>query len=352
MRLWLACGVGIVVASLGMWAAQAQTPAATTASAPTTQGGGLTVGGFTELKVLKSFPAGGEGGWDCVTVDSAARRVYVARATRVMVFDADTGKLVGEVADTPGAHGVAISPEPNLGFVTNGKDGTVGVFDLKTLKVTQKIPAGKKPDIIMYEPASKKIWALNNDSGDITIIDPAALDKTPITLAIGGKLEFAATDEAGRVYVNVEDKNEVVAIDSKQMKVLAHWPLEPGTEPTGLAIDIKNHLLFAVCNNQKMIVLDAESGKVLASPAIGPRVDGAAFDAKRGVAMSANGGDGTVTVVKIGNTGQFTVAQTLKTVKGARTIAFDPKTGWAYLPCQLPGENGQTSFGLLVVGMP
>jgi DNA-binding beta-propeller fold protein YncE len=324
----------------------AETPPATTmpATAP------------APLAVLKTWTADGNGGWDYLTVDPEARRIYVARATRVTVFDADTGAVIGEVADTPGVHGIALVAKLNLGFATcakdgkEGKDGTVAVFDLKTLKITQRIPAGKKPDSILYDTASGKIFAFNGGSGDVTIIDPNALDKAPETLAIGGKLEFCAADGKGHVCVNVEDKGEVVVIDSKKLSVIAHLPLGTGKEPTGMAMDLHNDVLYVGCSNKRMIVLETyKDGKVIADLAIGDGVDGVAYC---GVAVSANGRDGTLTVVAEGPAAKYGVVQTLKTVKGARTVAADPVTHQFYLPCMIPDANGKTSFGLVVVGVP
>jgi DNA-binding beta-propeller fold protein YncE len=301
------------------------------------------------LKVLNTFKVGGPGGWDYVTVDPEARRLYVSHATRVMVLDADKGTAIGEIADTPGVHGIAVVPEFNVGFTSNGKEGMLSVFDLKTLKTLRKVKSGQNPDSIIYDPASKKVFAFNGRSGDVTIVDPAALDKAPVTLPVGGKLETGVADDAGHVYVNVEDKNEIVAIDSKAGKVLAHWPLAPGEGPTGLAIDREHHRLYSGCSNKMMVVLDATQGKVLATPPVGSGVDGTAFDPQLGLAASANGRDGTLTAVKEDPAGTFKVVQTLKTANGARTITSDPKTHQFYLLCNVM-TNGQNEFSVLVVG--
>jgi DNA-binding beta-propeller fold protein YncE len=303
------------------------------------------------LQVLKTFALGGEGGWDLLTVDPQARRVYVSRATRVMVIDADKGTLLGEVADVNGAHGVAVVPELNLGFATAGKDKAVVVFDLKTFKTVKKIPAGPKADAILYDPASKKVFAFDNSGGGITVIDPAALDKAPVTLAVPGKLELAVADGAGRLYVNVEDKSEVVAIDTKALKVLAHWPIAPGEEPTGVALDAAHKRLFIGCGgNAKMIIVDAETGKVLGNVGVGKGVDGAAFDAQLGLVMIPNGRDGTLSVIKEGPAGEFKVIQTLKTATRAKTVAADPTTHRIYLPGFVAGADGKDTFALLVIG--
>ncbi len=307
-----------------------------------------------QLAVLQTFCGGGEGGWDDLTADAQARRVYVARSTRVMVFDADSGAVVGEVADTPGVHGVAIVHERNLGFTSNGCEGMVSVFDTRTLQTTQKIKAGEKPDAILYDPFSKRVYVFNGGSGDATIIDPASLNAEPVTLPIGGKLEFAVSDGGGRVYVNVEDKNEVAVIDSRTQQVCARWPITPGEGPTGLAIDCQHRRLFAGCSNQKMIVLDADKGAVLAAVPVGSGVDGAAYDDMLHVVVIPNGRDGTLTVIGEQPDGKYPGLQTLPTAKGARTVRVDEKTHHFLLPCTLPATSGneQGKFGLLVVGVP
>jgi DNA-binding beta-propeller fold protein YncE len=322
--------VGVSVASLGVSARAAQPKAAADAG---------------PLKVLNTFKVGGPGGWDYITVDPNARRLYVSHATQVMVLDADKGTSIGVVADTSGVHGIAVVPEHNVGFTSNGKEGALSVFDLKTLKTLRKIKAGQNPDSIIYDPASKKVLAFNGRSGDATIVDPAALDKPPVSLPIGGKLETGVADGAGRVYVNVEDKGEIVAIDSKAGKVLTHWPIAPGEEPSGLALDRAHHRLFSGCGNKMMVVFDVEQGKVLTTVPVGTGVDGAAFDPQLAVAAVPNGRDGTLTVVKEEPAGTFKVVQTLTTANGARTITSDPKSHRFYLPCNVQGE-----FSVLVVG--
>ncbi len=304
-----------------------------------------------ELQILKTFQVGGSGGWDYPTIDPAAHRLYIARGTRVMVLDAELGTLLGEVADLQGAHGVALVPDRSLGFATSGRENTIAVFDLTTLKVLRKIKSGQNPDAILYDPASQKIFAFCGRSGDATIIDPANLDQAPVSMPLGGKLEAGVADGAGHVYVNDESKSEIVALDSKQQKVLAHWPLAPAERPTGLALDSQHHRLFSGCGNKIMAILDSDSGKLLATVSIGSGVDGVAFDPQLG-ALSANGRDGTLSVVREGPAGQFKVVQTLKTFNSARTITNDRKTHQAFLPATVPGENGANQFGVVVVGLP
>ncbi len=303
------------------------------------------------LQVLKTLKVGGPGGWDYLTVDSATQRVYVSHATHVMVLNLSTGTLIGEIPDTSGVHGIALVPERNEGFTSNGRENTLTVFDLKTLKALRMVPAGRNPDAIIYDPFTKKVFAFNGRSGDITIVDTTAPDTAPVTLPVGGKLESGVSDEAGHIYVNVEDKSEIVAVDSRENKVLAHWPIAPGEEPTGLAIDREHHRLFAGCGNQMMVVVDLEQGKVLTTAPVGSGVDGIAFDAASGLIVTPNGRDGTLTVVKEDPAGTFKVVQTLKTAVGARTITSDPKTHRFYLPCNVT-TNGVSEFSVLVVGVP
>jgi YVTN family beta-propeller protein len=303
-----------------------------------------------KLKMLKTIPTNGSGRWDYLCVDSEGRRLFIPRSSHVQVWDLEAGKEIADIPNTNGVHGVALVPEQNLGFASNGRDNAVSVFDLKTYKVTKTIKTGANPDPILYDPATKHVFSINHSGGSITVIDPAALDKDPVTIEVGGTLETGVTDEAGHIYVNVEDKNEVVAIDSKENRVLAHWLLSPGTGPTGLAIDLKNHRLFAGCGNAKCIVLDAETGKQLAALNAGNGIDGCAFEPTLGVAFTANGRDGTVSVVKETSAGKFEVIQTVKTLNGARTISVDTKLHQALLPCNVPDGKGGQTFGIAVVG--
>lgn len=302
------------------------------------------------LKLLKTIPVGGDGRWDYLCVDADAHRLYIPRSSHVQILDLDKGTVLGDVPGTNGVHGVALAPDQSLGFASNGRDNAVSVFDLKTFKVVKTVKTGRNPDAILYDPASKHVFSFNHSGGDVTVIDPAALDKDPVTIPVGGTLETGVSDGAGHVFVNVEDKNEVVEIDGKANRVLAHWPLAPGTGPTGLAIDVEHHRLYAGCDNGKMVVLDSESGKVVGTAAIGKGVDGAAYEPTLGVAMSANGQDGTVSVVKETAPGKFEAVQTPKTLKGARTITVDTKQHHALLPCTVPDGKGGQTFGIAVVG--
>jgi DNA-binding beta-propeller fold protein YncE len=298
--------------------------------------------------LLKTIPLGGEGRWDYICVDSAAQRVYVPRSSHVQILDLATDKVIGDVPGTRGVHGVALVLEQNLGFTSNGQDNSTSAFDLKTFKVVKSIKTGRNPDSITYDPASKHILTSDHSGGSVTAVDPADLDKAPVTITVGGTLETIVADGEGHAFVNVEDKNEVVQIDTKANSVLAHWPLVQGRGPTGLAIDVKRHLLFAGCGNQRMIVMDSQTGKVIAAVAIGRGVDGVAYEPTLEAAVSANGQDGTVSVVKETSPGKFEAVDTVKTVTGARTINVDTNKHQFLLPCNLPEGKG---FGLAVVGI-
>ncbi len=280
-----------------------------------------------DYKVVNIWKLGGDGGWDYLTADSDGHRLFIARATRVMVIDTESGKQIGEIPDTAGVHGIALDPEIGRGFTSNGREDTVSVFDLKSLAVEKKIKVGSGPDAILYDPFSKRVFTFNGKGQDrsATAID-ASKGEVVGKIDLGGKPEFAATDEKGTVFVNIEDTSELVAFDPQKLTVKSRWKLADCEEPTGLAIDQKNRRLFAGCGgNKKMAIVDADSGKIVASPAIGDGCDATAFDAERGLAF-ASAGDGTITVIKEDGADKFSVAQTVTTQKGARTMAVDAKT--------------------------
>lgn len=279
--------------------------------------------------LLKKFEAGGEGGWDYLTVDSAARRLYVSRSTRVMVFDADTGKSIGEIPDTAGVHGIAIASDLGRGFTSNGRDGSVTIFELKTLKPISKVKVGTNPDCILYDPATHRVFAFNRGSSDVTAIE-AKTGEVAGLIPLGGHPEFATADGKGMVFVNLDDKSEVVAIDSKKLVAKAHWPVAPGEDCSGMAIDRKHMRLFSVCGNKKMTVMDANTGKVVADVAIGGGTDAAGFDPETNLAFSSNG-EGTLTVVHEDSPDKYSVVANVPTQRGARTMALDPKTHNVFL---------------------
>ena len=302
------------------------------------------------LQVIKTFTVGGGTGFfDYLTVDSKTQYLYISHSTQVEVIDANTGTRIGQITDTQGVHGIAIATDCNEGYTSNGRENKIGVFDLKTLKTLRKVDCGRNPDSIIYDPFTKKVFSFNHSGGDITMVDTTAPDKAPVTIQVGGTLETGVSDLAGHVYVNVEDKSEIVEIDSKQGTVLAHWSLAPGEEPTGMSIDREHHRLFAGCGNQMMVILDSNDGRVLATVPIGSGCDGVTFEPSLGLAISSNGRDGTATVVKEEPAGTFKVVQTLKTARGARTITSEPVSHLIYLPCNIM-SNGQNQFSVLVVG--
>lgn len=287
--------------------------------------------------LLKKIEVGGEGGWDYLLADADSHRLFVSHATKVVVIDTDAGKVVGEIPGTNGVHGIAIAHELNRGFTSNGRDNTVTIFDLQTLKAIATVPVGKNPDAILFDPFSKRVFTFNGRSSDATAID-AAKGTVLGTIALGGKPEFATTDKKGSVFVNIEDKNEVIHFDPMKLQVLHHWPIAPGEEASGMAIDLKHHRLFLVCSNKKMIVLDNESGKTVMDVPIGDGPDAAAFDPETKLAFSSNGA-GSITVVREDSDKRFTVLDTVTTQRGARTMALDTKTHNLYLPAVQYGET-------------
>ena len=280
----------------------------------------------TDYKVTKTWRLGGDGGWDYLVADSVGHRLFIARSTRVMVIDTESGKQVGEIPETPGVHGIALDYESGLGFTSNGRDDSVSVFDLKSLAVEKKIKVGSGPDAILYDPFSKRVFTFNGKGHDrtATAVD-ASKGEVVGKIELAGKPEFAVTDEKGTVFVNIEDTSELVALDPQKLTVKSRWKLTDCEEPTGLSIDRKNRRLFAGCGNSTMAVVDADSGKIVASLAIGEGCDATGFDADRGLAF-ASAGDGTMTVIKEEGGDKFSVAQTVTTQKSARTMAIDAKT--------------------------
>jgi DNA-binding beta-propeller fold protein YncE len=262
-------------------------------------------------------------------MDSAARRLYISRGTRVMVWDVDSGTVAGEIPGTNGVHGIALASDLGKGFTSNGRDATSTIFDLKTLKVLGQAKTGTGPDAIIYDPATQRVFTLNGGSKDATAID-AKSGEVAGTVALGGRPEFAAADGRGMVFVNLEDKSAVVAIDSKSLKVKATWPLAPGEEPSGMAIDAAHHRLFIGCHNKMMAIMDSDNGKVVATPPIGAGVDANGFDPDTELAFSSNG-DGTLTVVHEDSPDKFTVVENASTAPRARTMAVDLKNHNVYL---------------------
>lgn len=279
--------------------------------------------------LVRKVILGGEGGWDYLTLDPSSRRLFISRGTHVMVVDADSGKIVGDIPETAGVHGVALAPEFGRGFTSNGRSNSVTIFELKTLKAIATVETGQNPDAILYDAATKRVFTFNGRSGDATAID-AAKGSVAGTIALGGKPEFAVADGTGRVYVNIEDKSEVAALDSRALSLLSRWPLAPCEEPTGMAMDRAHQRLFIGCSNQKMAVVDTRSGRVVTTVPIGGGVDGNRFDAETGFVFSSNG-DGTLTVAHEDSPDAYTVIENVATQRGARTMELDPKTHAVYL---------------------
>lgn len=271
----------------------------------------------------------GEGGWDYLTVDTTAHRLYVSRGTHVAVIDLDHDSIIGDIPNTNGVHGVAFVRELNRGFTSNGRDTTVTVFDLRTLAPVSVVKVtGRNPDAIMYDPLSRRVFTFNGGGANATAIDPQT-GAVVGTLDLGGKPEAAVADGRGRIYVNIEDKSELVAFDPKTLRVRARWSLAPCEEPSGLTMDRRTRRLFSVCSNGVMAVLDPDRGKVLKTLPIGNGVDGAAFDATSGLIVSSNG-EGTMTFVHEDSPDSFRVVATVPTQRGARTIALDERTHRLY----------------------
>jgi YVTN family beta-propeller protein len=282
-------------------------------------------------KFLNEIPIGGEGGWDILTIDSPAHRLYLSHATKVVVVDLTKNVVAGEITDLPGVHGFIAVPEVDRGFSSNGKENKISVVDLKTLKTISKLDTGANPDALVYDPKRGEVYVFNHTGNSATVVDAKAA-KVVATIALGGAPEFAAVDSGtGRIYCNLEDKNEVAVIDANKREVTARWPLTPGEEPTGIALDAAHHRLFVTCHNKVMEMLDTETGKVVASVPIGTGVDGAAFDDATELAF-ASCGEGITTIAKEEAPDKLTVVQNLKTERGARTIAIDPATHRIYLP--------------------
>jgi DNA-binding beta-propeller fold protein YncE len=312
------------------------------------------------LTVFKTIPLGGEGEWGFPTIDGEARRLYLPRTKVIQVFDLDKGTLVGTI---PGVseqvcHGVAMAPDQKLGFASAGKDNNVAAFDPATLKVTTRVDSSVNPNAMIYDPANKRIVVMNHAA--VTIINPADLKAKPVVIETGNGLEFAAADGKGSAFVCVEHDDMVLRIDTNAGRIVDRSSVAPGKVPVGIAIDSKSHRLFVTCRGKigataddktgLLAVIDAASGKVLSSPSIGTGASGVVFDPTTGMALTANGKDGTVSVVKETKPGAYEAVRSVKTMVGARHIALDAKTHQGYLPCMVPSDSGVT-FGLVVVGV-
>lgn len=308
---------------------------------------------------IKEIPVGGEGGWDYLSVDSAAQRLYVSHATKVVVIDLAQDAVVGEITNTLGVHGLAPAPELGRGMVTCGKENKAAIVDLKTLATITKVDTEANPDGMLYEPGQQEFYTFNGRGHSATVID-AKTAAVVTTIPLGGKPEFPQADpKAGRVYDNLEDKSEVAVIDTKTHAVVERWPIAPGEEASGMAFDADNHRLFLGCDNKLMVMMDSENGKALASVPIGEGVDANAFDPGTKLAF-ASCGDGTTTIARESGPDKLTVVQVLATERGARTMTIDPATHKIYLATakmEAPAEGERRgkiipgTFKILVYGM-
>lgn len=308
--------------------------------------------------IVKKIPIGGEGGWDYLTFDSDTQRLFVSRSTRVQVVDVEKGKLVGEIEKTAGVHGIALVPKHKRGFTTNGGDSTATIFDLETLREIGRAKVGSRPDALTYDPASDRVFTFNAGSKDATAL-AGADGKVEGTVALEGRPEAGVADGKGLVYVNLVDKSEVVVFDAQKLQVKDRWKLESGKSPVGIALDRAKNRLFVTCRSEKMLILNAESGKEVATLPIGKGTDACAYDPESKLAFSSNG-DGTLTIVEEQGDDKYRVLDNLATQTGAKTMALDPKTHRIYLAAVrykalAAGETGRPrpepdSFSILVVG--
>ncbi len=308
------------------------------------------------LHVADTFHIKSSGGWDYIFVDTASSKLFVSHGTQVNVIDKNNGDSLGIIPNTTGVHGIALVHDLNKGFTSNGRLNNVFVFDLNTLQITDSIATGKNPDAVFYDAYSKKIITCNGGSQDLSVIDPAT-NKVVATINVKGKPETAVSDNAGKIFINNEDKSEIEVIDINTMKLINSWPIAPGESPSGLSIDRKTKRLFAGCDNKLLMVIDATNGKIIDKLPIGDGCDGTAFNPSANTIYSSNG-EGTLTVIKEISKDKFDVVQNLSTKRGARTLCVDIKTGIVYLPTadfgvQAAGERRPPmipgSFQVLVV---
>jgi DNA-binding beta-propeller fold protein YncE len=293
-------------------------------------GSALGQAGPSGYHLVKTVKLPGAGGWDYLAIDPQGRRLFVSRGAHVAVLNADTGDIVGDIADTPGVHGIALAAEFGRGFTSNGEANNVTIFDLKTLKAVGHVPTGKEPDAIVYDPASHRVFAMNADGASSTAIG-AETGMVAGEIKLPGGPEFAVADGHGSVFVNIRRKSELVEIDSQNLKLTHEWPLAPCKSPSGLAMDAEHGRLFVACDNMMMAVVDANSGKVVTTLPIGDGADASRFDASAGLAFTSNGDTETLTVVREDSPDKYSIVENVKTAEGARTMEVDPKTHNIYL---------------------
>ncbi len=314
-------------------------------------------------RVIQKIKLGGDGGWDFLTYDGKSDRLFISRSTHVMVVDIKSGTVTGDIPNTDGVHGIALAPVAGRGFTSNGRDSSVTIFDYKSLVPLKNIRVGNNPDDIFYDEASKHVFTLNGGSHDASEIDPVS-GEVVRTIKFDGRPEFAQTDGQGRVYIDLEDKSEIVSFDPGKPDEFSTWSLSPGEEPTGMALDTSNHRLFVGCANNLMVIMNTDDGKVITTVPIGSGVDAVKLDEERHLVFSSNGRDGTLTIVKADPSDKYTVLDNLPTQRGARTMALDPRSHRIYLitadfgPAPAPTADHPhprptiipDSFVLLVVG--
>jgi DNA-binding beta-propeller fold protein YncE len=293
---------------------------------------------FAAWHVSRHIPIGGTGGWDYMSIDSAARRAYVSHGDRVEVVDVDAGKVVGLIPDTPGVHGIAIDHAGGRGFISVGRVGIMTIFNLKTLdRINDVKTTGDNPDAIMFEPSTDHVFTFNGRGKNATVFNTHG--KVIATIDLGGKPEFGVSDGHGKVFVNIEDTNELAMIDAKTNVVKERWKLAPCDSPSGLAIDRKHHRLFSVCGNEMMAVVDATNGHVVTTVPTGKGTDAAAFDDEKQLAFASNGQSATLTVIHESSPDKYDVVDNAATQRSARTMALDTKTHHIFLPAAMFGET-------------
>ena len=341
--------IGLIGLALAAWFVCVASHSLSAAPAP----------GPSGYKVIKTVPVGGEGGfWDYVYVDSGARRVYISHGTHTVVMDADTYTVVGDIPDTQGVHGIAIASDLGRGFTSNGRSNDVTIFDLKTLKAIGSAKTDKNPDAIVYDPVSKRVFTFNGGGKNATAIN-AADGSVAGTLALSARPEFAAADGKGSIFANLEDTSELVQIDAQKIAEVHRWPLAPCKSPSGLSMDTKSRRLYAVCDDKVSVVVNADTGKVVATPEIGNGPDASAFDPGTNDFFASCGQDGVLTVVHEDSPDKFTVVENVPTKRSARTMGLDAKTHNIFMPAAdfdppAPGERRgkmkPDSFAIVVVG--
>jgi YVTN family beta-propeller protein len=308
--------------------------------------GSLAIGtGFAAsgYRLLKKIPVGGQVDWDCLTVDEPGRRLFVSHETQVEVIDLATDAVSGKILNTPGVHGIALATEEGRGFTSNGHASTVTIFDLKTLAAISQVPTGKKPDAIVYDPSTHRVFVMNGSSNSSTVID-AASGKVVGTIDLGGGPEFAVADGSGNIFVNIEDQNEAIRIDTRDLTVKNRWPLAPCERPSSIAMDRTNHRLFIGCRSRVMAVVNSENGKIIVALPIGDHVDASAFDAETGLIFHSTG-EGAIDVFHEDSPDKYTAVERIKTRAGSKTMALDLKTHRLFVPAN---ESG--SFQVLLFG--